>query len=215
MFRSLRNVALPLCVASTAFAQLPTNDPPTFGAVGVSVYSGDVERRIALIQSALGVGDISFRFYIPIDAKLIISFVVTTDGQVDKEVSRTYQIKFSPEDYKEQAFLSMRRDPPSGFITIWEKKDDKADLVTWSFRLSPQSNFEFRMPKRVFEGAGSVAMTQMPGQKLEFDKDYEALAYDVSRTEAPAGKFSLRMIVRATKRMTNDAAGVAEVKGNN
>jgi hypothetical protein len=71
------------------------------------------------------------------------------------------------------------------------------------------------MPKGVFEGAGGSSMTQMPSQRLEFDKEYKALAFEQSRVETPAGKFSLNMMVRVTKRMTNDLAGVVELKSGN
>jgi hypothetical protein len=199
-----------LCGIVPSVAQVATNGPAAFGAFGSSMYGGDIERRLMLIQGYLGLQDYGFRYEIPIDGRLVVSVGVKTNGQVNRQASRTYQIALPPGDYatqrvfvhdKPDGFLSLTRWPAPGFA------NHDVD-VKWSVMLSRFAGYEFTVPKEVFEGPGFQSMNQRPYGPLELGKNEAVFAYDLIGSDQKTERFSLHITVRWEKRRLDDEPGV-------
>ncbi len=195
---------------NSAVAQLPARGTPTFGAVGVNNYSSDIDRRLNIIQDVLGIQDYGFRYYIPIDTKLLVSLSVKISGQLDKNASRTYQIAFSPEDYT--AKMIAPHDSPNGFISIIRSPSPGAESkerdVRWTIAIGRRAYYKFTVPRDIFDGPGFEQMRQCASDTLIMGKDDEVFAYELFQEDKKTEKFSIRMTVRLDTRSSDDKSGV-------
>jgi hypothetical protein len=209
-------------VRDSAIAQLATNGAPIFGAVGKDIYGSDIERRLSLIQDSLGIQDYGFRYYIPMDTKLLLTLSVKINGQLDKNAGGTYQIALSPKDYAEERVNPFGNAPgfPNGFISITRSPSPGAESkerdVRWGVVLGRRYDYKFTVPRDIFDGPGFEQMRQCASDNpLIMGKDEEVFAYELFREDKKTEKFSIRMTVRLETRRSDDKPGIVLLHKNN